>query len=295
MERMMFRMTMLAALAMLASAAAAGAAGIVLEPFKDKLFAYPGILRSADKGAYLVVDYDEMRDINGRDEVPERKVRSKYVSLKVTRQQEDLILPTSAGDIRHLAVGRTAGARVITVYRHGRCGSRKQGMDDFSFGGNFNRIKNLMVANGGLYLSPDFTNFSEAGAAEIAALVSHYAERSPDAEIVVACGSMGGSICWSLAANKTVAARLSGLILLGSMWHDDFVKTPAFRARVPVFIGHGSRDPVFPVESQERFYRAVRKASPGYPIRLVRFETGNHGTPIRMTDWRKAINWMLAR
>jgi hypothetical protein len=26
----------------------------------------------------------------------------------------------------------------------------------------------------------------------------------------------------------------------------------------------------------------------------VRFETGTHGTPIRMTDWRETLNWMLA-
>ena len=291
---MMLRMTALAAL-LLVSVAVAAAAGIVLEPYKDKLFAYPGILSSADDGAYLRVDYNEMRDINGRDEVPERKVQGEYVSLKVKRQQQDLVLPTSAGDIRHLAVGQTAGARVITVYLHGKGGSRKQGMDDFTFGGNFNRIKNLMAANGGLYLSPDFSDFEAAGAQQVAALVTHYAEKSPQASIVIACGSTGGGICWRLAADKAIASRLSGLMLLGSMWDNDFARTPAFKARVPVFIGHGSRDPVFPVESQEEFYRAVRKAAPGYPIRLVRFETGNHGTPIRMTDWRETLNWMLSR
>jgi hypothetical protein len=26
----------------------------------------------------------------------------------------------------------------------------------------------------------------------------------------------------------------------------------------------------------------------------VRFEAGNHGTPIRMTDWRETLNWMLS-
>jgi len=293
MERMKLRMTALAAL--LLASAGAMAAGIALEPFKDKLFAYPGILASADDGALLTVDYNEMRDINGRDEVPERKAQGEYVSLKVKRQQQDLVLPTSAGDIRHMAVGQMAGARVITVYLHGKGGSRKQGMDDFTFGGNFNRIKNLMVANGGLYLSPDFADFEAAGAAQVAALVSHYAEKSPQAGIVIACGSMGGFICWKLAADKTIAPRLAGLMLLGSMWDDDFPRTAAFKARVPVFIGHGSRDPVFPIESQEEFYRAVRKASPGYPIRLVRFETGNHGTPIRMTDWRETLNWMLSK
>ncbi|MGD9914352.1 MAG: alpha/beta hydrolase family protein [Rhizobiaceae bacterium] len=288
------RRPLILAAALLASLGIASA-GIVLEPYKDKLFAYPAILSVADDGDYIVVGYDEMRDINGRDEVPERKVQGQYVSLKVRRAQKDLSLSTPAGEIRHFAVGQTQGASVITIYLHGKGGSRKQGVDDFTFGGNFNRIKNLMAANGGLYLSPDFSDFEEQGTREIATLIAHYAAQSPDAGIVVACGSMGGGICWRLAQDKTVAARLSGLVLLGSLWNDGFRGSPAFKAKVPVLLAQGSRDSVFPVEQQEAFYRSVRKAAPGYPIRMVRFETGGHGTPIRMTDWRETLNWMLGR
>ncbi len=188
----------------------------------------------------------------------------------------------------------TEGARFITVYLHGQGGSRKQGVDDFTFGGNFNRIKNLMADNGGLYLSPDFSDFGAGGTAEIAALIAHYSAKSPGAPVFVACGSMGGQLCWSLANDKTVAPRLSGLLLLGSLWDDGFLSSPAFKRRVPVFFGQGSRDPVFPVEKQEAFYRSIRAKAPGYPARFVRFETGTHGTPIRMTDWRETLNWMLS-
>jgi pimeloyl-ACP methyl ester carboxylesterase len=105
---------------------------------------------------------------------------------------------------------------------------------------------------------------------------------------------MGGGLCWKLAADKAVAAKLSGLLLLGSHWDDTFLASPAFRRRVPVFFGQGSNDKVFPVEKQEAFYRSILKKAPGYPARFVRFETGSHGTPIRMTDWRETLNWMLA-
>ncbi len=264
-----------------------------LKPYKDRLFAYPDILSEADGGAYRVVDYQEMRDINGRDEVPERKARGQYVSLGVKRQQQELALDTTAGRLTHFAVGATSNARVITVYLHGKGGSRKQGVDDFTFGGNFNRIKNLMADNGGLYLSPDFADFEEKGAAQVAALVGHYAAMSPKADVVIACGSMGGGLCWRLAADKTFARRLSGLMLLGSHWDDAFPMTPAYKAKVPVFLGHGSRDPVFPVDRQEAFYKSLQKA--GYPVRMVRFETGSHGTPIRMTDWRETLNWILSQ
>ena len=208
--------------------------------------------------------------------------------------QKDLVLRSDAGKVRHVAVGRTEGARVIAVYLHGQGGSRKQGVDDFTFGGNFNRIKNLMAQNGGLYLSPDFTDFGDKGAAQVAALIAYYAGASPEAEIFVACGSMGGMLCWRLAEHPDVSARLSGLLLLGSLWDQSFLSSPAFRQKVPVFFGHGSGDKVFPVEKQEAFFRAVLEKSPGYPARFVRFETGSHGTPIRMTDWRETLNWMLS-
>ncbi|WP_245340376.1 alpha/beta hydrolase [Mesorhizobium sp. WSM4313] len=265
-----------------------------LKSFKDDLFAYPATLSTSDNGAYTVLDYREMRDINQRDEVPEKRVHAQYTDPGVRKVQQDLMLKTDAGDIRHVAVGRTEGASIIVLYLHGQGGSRKQGVDDFTFGGNFNRIKNLMAANNGLYLSPDFPDFGDKGAAQVAALIDHYAETSPSAKIFVACGSMGGIICWKLAARKDTGGRINGLLLLGSLWDDSFLTSPAFKRRVPVFFGQGSHDVVFPVEKQEAFFRSIlaRKA---YPTRFVRFETGTHGTPIRMVDWRGTLNWMLTK
>jgi len=268
-----------------------------LKPFKDDLFAYPATLSTGDGGAYTVIDYREMRDINQRDEVPEKRVHPQYTDASVRKVQQDLMLKTDAGDVRHVAVGKTEGAGIIVLYLHGQGGSRKQGVDDFTFGGNFNRIKNLMAANGGLYLSPDFTDFGDTGTAQVAALIDHYAEKSPGAKIFVACGSMGGSLCWQLAARNDTGRRIDGLLLLGSLWDESFLASPAFRRHVPVFFGQGSKDPVFPVEKQEAFFRSIiakSKAYP-YPTRFVRFETGTHGTPIRMTDWRGTLNWMLSK
>ena len=281
------------AFALVAGLASAAADG--LAPFKDQLFAYPKTLGESDGGAYRVVDYQEMRDINGRDEIPERRVRAEYVSLSVRRQQSDRILDTGAGKVPHIAVGTDKGARFITVYVHGQGGNRKQGVNDFTFGGNFNRIKNLMADNGGLYLSVDFADFGPAGNAQVAAVIAHYAAASPRAPVFVACGSMGGAHCWMLAERDDMAARLGGLLLLGSHWNDAFIKSPAFKAKVPVFFGQGSRDPVFPVEKQEAFFRSILKRDPRYPAMFVRFESGSHGTPIRMSDWRETINWMLSR
>jgi hypothetical protein len=265
-----------------------------LAPYKDDLFAYPATLSEADGGVYRVVDYREMRDVNERDEVPERRVQKQYVSLGVRSQQKEMKLDSPVGPLRFVAVGRQKDASMIVLYLHGQGGSRSQGVNDFTFGGNFNRVKNLVAKAGGLYLSPDFKDFGDGGAAQVSAIISHFAELSPGAPVIVACGSMGGMLCWKLASDPEVASRLGGLLLLGSLWDESFFSSPAYKRKVPVFFGHGSRDTVFPIEKQEAFYRKLREKSGSYPTRFVRFESGTHGTPIRMSDWREILNWMLS-
>jgi pimeloyl-ACP methyl ester carboxylesterase len=198
---------------------------------------------------------------------------------------------TAAGPVRHIAVGALSGASAITLYIHGQGGSRRQGVDDFTFGGNFNRIKMLMWKNGGLYLTPDFSEFGPKGVAQVAALIEHYLAVFPSAPVFVACGSMGGSICWGLANDRRIAPKLSGLLLLGSFPSNDFAASLAANRKVPLFLGQGSKDKVFAVETVEALYGKLKASN--YPVRMVRFETGTHGTPIRMTDWRATLNWML--
>ncbi len=263
-----------------------------LKPYKDDLFAYPPVLETRDGGAYAIYDYNEARDINERDDIPEKRVKRAWVSLGVTAKQAELKVETRLGALKHFAVGKREGARLIVVYVHGQGGTRKQGTNDWTFGGNFNRIKNLMVANGGLYLSPDVPDFGAKGAGVIADFIAHYAAQSPGAPVFVACGSAGGGICHRLADDPAIAPKLGGLFFLGSFWDDGFASSAAVKRRVPVYIGHGSRDTVFPVAKQEAFYQAIRKT--GSPVRFLRFETGTHGTPIRMVDWKEAIGWMMA-
>ncbi len=106
---------------------------------------------------------------------------------------------------------------------------------------------------------------------------------------------MGGYICHSLADRPETVGRLAGLIYLGAPASAEFVGSAAYRARLPVFIGHGSRDPVFAIGDAEAFYAGLRDSARSYPVRMSRYETGNHGTPIRMVDWRSVINWILAQ
>lgn len=290
--------TLLAALLVLVlTGLPASSAGYRLEPWKDALFAYPKVMDSQFDGDYLRVEYLKKRDIEDRDEIPEQRVKRQYISLDTRRVEQDLAYDSPVGKIKYVGVGAIAGpAKAVVIYLHGQNGSRKQGASDWMFGGNFNRIKNLMARNGGVYLSPDFTDFEDKGKNEIKALILEFARRSPGAPIFVSCGSMGGRLCWALVRDQAVVSKISGLLLLGSNHDSDFINSPVARdprRRFPIYLGHGTRDIVFDWQGEEAFFKDLKAAVPDYPIRLVLFDDGSHGLPIRMTDWRLILNWML--
>lgn len=268
------------------------AAAFELKPYKDRLFAYPRTLQSKDGGKYRIVDYRELRDINGRDQIPEKRVKRKYVDYAARRATRQASLSTQAGAISYFFAGNTRAPRVVTVYIHGIGGSGKQGVNDHSFGGNFNRIKMLMLKNNGLYLSPDAEAYGSGVAQRISAVIQKHTRNFGNRRVVLACGSQGGEICHRLADNATIAPQLAGILFLGSFWSEKYLTSLAVTAGVPTFIGHGSNDTVFAIENMERFYNQIRET--GSPVQMVRFETGTHGTPLRMTDWRRTINWMMA-
>ena len=177
----------------------ASASAVELAPYKDAEFAYPGFIGPSDNALDLTIDYNEMRDINDRDEVPERRVKSPWLDLSVRKVSQDVTIGSDAQALHTIATGVQDNAAFIVVYLHGQGGNRKQGSNDYTFGGNFNRIRNLAARNGGLYLTPDFSDFGDKGAAQVKSIIATFAAKSPNAKLIIACGSMGGFLCHILA------------------------------------------------------------------------------------------------
>lgn len=268
----------------------APADALELRGHKDRLFAYPGILAVEEGGAFVVVDYDKMRDIHQRDQQPERRVRSRYVSLGVKRQSRLAVHQANGREIEIGLTGEYAAARFAVIFVHGRGGDQRLGMNDYTFGGNFNRLKNLMVANGGAYLAPTIESFDDIGARDVKAVIE--AGRAP---VVLACASMGSIICAKLARDPAVVSRLAGMVLLGGAPDSGIVSSAAVKARLPMMFTHGSDDSVYDWKSQKAVFDRVRASSPDYPARFVLFNTGSHGTPMRMTDWKLTLEFLLSR
>ncbi|MEQ8739778.1 MAG: alpha/beta hydrolase [Hoeflea sp.] len=231
-----------------------------------------------------------MRVILRRDEQPERRGRSRDVSLGVKRHSRLAVHQANGREIEIGLTGEYAAARFAVIFVHGRGGDQRLGMNDYTFGGNFNRLKNLMVANGGAYLAPTIESFDDKGARDIKAVIE--AGRAP---VVLACASMGSIICAKLARDPAVVSRLAGMVLLGGAPDSGIVSSAAVKARLPIMFTHGSDDSVYDWKSQKAVFDRVRASSPDYPARFVLFNTGSHGTPMRMTDWKQTLEFVLSR
>nr|BAT30137.1 phospholipase/carboxylesterase precursor [Aureimonas sp. AU22] len=279
--------------AVVALACIATASAEPFAPFKDGLFSYPEPVASLDGGQRLDVPYSEARDIDDRDDIPERRVKRRYVDLKAIGRPEDREIATPGGPLRYATVGSISRTGPILVFVHGRNGDRRLGLNDWSFGGNFNRLKNLLVRNDGIYVTVDGGRLGDADAARIGTLLQQLKREHASSRLILACASMGGQICWSIASGSDAPA-VDAMMLLGSDSSSDrfAAMRRAHKARMPLFLAHGTRDKVYAFDRQVAFYSSVRKGDPTYPIRFVGFEDGNHGTPIRMIDWRDALNWI---
>ncbi|MBX5230077.1 alpha/beta hydrolase [Rhizobium sp. NLR9b] len=275
------------------SAGGPARAADVLPPFKDDLFSRQTVLQTSDGGASEVIDYDEMRDINGRDQIPEKRAQQKYVSLGIRKTQADETLSLDGIRLDVTRVGPSQNAAFTVIFIHGRDGDRRLGANDYSFGGNFNRLKNLVAGNGGVYYSPTVRSFDSNGVAAIEELIRYASAQSPGRPIVLSCASMGSQICWGVARDGDSVKRLKGMLVMSGVTDPDFTRSAFYKSKLPLWFAHGSRDPVYAAADQQALFESLQKAK--YPTHFTLFQTGNHGTPIRMIDWRRVLNWVLGR
>lgn len=262
-----------------------------LKPYKDGLFNYPGILETSDGGDWLTVDYKKPRDIYQRDAVPLVQVKPEYVNKWVRWHQSFDTLNLDGHKLDIFSIGKLSSQRFSVVFIHGRGGDRMLGANDDRFGGNFNRLKNLAYDNGGVYVAPTITSFGEKGVHDVARLIHYLRQTSRGRPVILACASMGSLICHGVTRDPSTVAVLSGMVLMSAVYDPDFESTPFYTAHVPLFFAHGTDDVVYDYRDQQKLYEKIH--AKGYPTRFVLFNTGSHGTPLRMLDWRDTLNWFF--
>jgi hypothetical protein len=276
---------------MLAAASVLPVQALELKPYKDDLFGYPGVLEKRDNGDFLSIDYRKPRDIYERDVQPLVKVKPEYVNKWVNWHQSFDTLDLGGRKLDVFSVGKIGSQRFSVIFIHGRGVDRLLAANDDRFGGNFNRLKNLAYDNGGVYIAPSIKSFDEGGLTDVARLIAYMRKSSGGRPVILACASMGSIMCHGIARDPKSVAMLSGMVLMAGVYDPDFMSTPFYTAHVPVLFAHGTLDEVYSWKDQAGLYDALKKKN--YPARFVLFNTGKHGTPLRMLDWRDTLNWFL--
>jgi hypothetical protein len=224
--------------------------------------------------------------------VSEQSAQALIASVPAAPPQE-LTFQEGGRTFRYSAVGDLSKpAKAIVIYVHGFAADRLQGVGEKQFGGNFARLTRLIAANDAIYLSPDFSGFGREAEAEIGGLITDYAGRSPGAPIFVACVSYGGSLCWRLAEDADASSPLRGILVFGAPVDRAFLNHLEANP-IHVYIGIGTKDAFASWKSADGFFRGIKSAANGYPIRLAIFDGGEHATAVRLTDWVQVLNWML--
>lgn len=274
-------------------------APLTLKPFKDELFGHKALISESHDGLLKIYDYNEKRDIDLRDAIPVKRANTAYVTAISENEQREFNLTISSKDGRKVLptfeVGRSSKARFAVIFIHGANGTRDLGVNDWTFSGNFNRLKHLAIQNGGVYYSPTVRELmSPKGADEILSLMIHIKKTSPEAPIVLACASSGAFVCSNIAKSSDASELLAGMMLMGTSSDATVLRSPLLQNRVPVLFTQGTKDSLASFAGQVAHFESILKMDPNYPTAFVGFHTGGHGVPIRMLDWREALNWIFS-
>ena len=271
---------LLVALAPATAAKAPAAKPYQLAPYKDELFQYANVLDTQYEGDFLLVEYNRPRDLYARDVERGTKVDPKYVSLDTQAVESERTLDVGGHTIAYSNVGKVAGAKAIVIFLHGLGIGRAAGVNDWIHGGNFNRIKNLMMRNDGVYISASFSDFAKKGAAEIKALVL---ERG--APFACRAGVPGlrfrrrqHLLAPHPRSRGQAVARRPGLARLrGGHRLPEARRDSSAGGAGADHISSSKEDTLLGWKSQLKFFRDMKTAVPAYPIRFVLFTQGTHG------------------
>jgi len=266
-----------------------------LKPYKDYLFRYIGwTIKSEYNGDIKYIDYDMKRDIEDRDEIDVDKVFDKYVNIlpksySTTKSYQSKYWTEYYWEVKN-PNDKNTDIKLITIYFHWMWWNYHQWFKDYTFWWNFNRIKNLMVNNHGVYISAWFTDFYTMGTEDMRVLLRKLKKEYPNAKIILSWASSGWTLLWNIMKDPELEKEIYGIILLGSVID---LKTDIYRYNIPIYIAHWTRDPLIWYRTKYQFYDYLKKYNPNYPIKIEFFVWWIHWTPIRMADWKKYINYII--
>lgn len=277
----------------------------VLRQEKDVVLRYPNhpVIQPASQDDavewshpdVLNIFYHKQNHLYGWDEIVVKKAKDERVDLLSVELEKEVNLIEEIVEIQALQAGLLDGAKFAVVFVHGGGGDKTLGFNDWSFGGNFNRLKNLIVKNQGVYYSPSFASGRSATQQARLLIDRIKSHAGKDTPIVFACGSAGASICNALLMSERESDLVDGLIYLGAAQGPRVSFSSLFiKEQKPIIVSHGTYDSVLRWQKMKAAFDDFKQYQVSYPLQFQLVHGGIHGTPIRMFDWRQGLNFIFS-
>jgi len=265
-----------------------------LKPYKNDLFKYQwGVLKSEFNGDIKLIDYSVFRDIEERDVVDVVKVYEKYTekipqNFKILKKYKSDNWEKKYWEIKNANL-LDDEIKIITIYFYWYNWNIDQWVNNETFWGNFNRIQNLMIKNNWIYISTEFTNFSNQWVKDISVLLNDLKLKYKNADILLSAGSSGWTLIWNILKQESLKSIIKWVILIGSVVDNNYL----VNENIPIYIWHWTKDKNLPYTGKYTFYNEIKNQKQNYPIKIEFFDWWLHWTPLRMIDWYLTINWIL--
>lgn len=264
--------------------------------FKDDLFSYRNILYSKYNKEYNLIEYSEEIDIEDRDEIDVDKVYEKYINRNIFEYREEKSFYIYNKELKYWEIKKdnikNKEIEYIIFYFHWMWWNRHQWINDETFWWNFNRIQNLMIKNNWIYISNDFSDFYDRWSEEMLFLIKEKKKQYPNSKIILSWASSWGTLLWNII--KKDSSLINGIILMWSVV-DKHIENIIKYNKIPIYISHWTKDSQIRYEWKEDFYKYIKSIDNNYPILIDIFQDWVHWTPIRMTDWKRAINFIIKK
>lgn len=266
-----------------------------LKPFKDDLFSYHQTLEEKLDWNWRLLEFSMKIDVEDRDEIDVDKVFEHYIDRKTEKYREIKWLYWVEWFNYYEVTDRNqddSEKKLITIYFHWKWWNKTWWINDETFWWNFNRIQNLMIENSWVYITTD-TILWDQWIKDHTKLLEHLKTKYKNAKIVLIWWSNWWLMLWDLVNNQNSNKFIDWIILAWTVLDDkNQVESTKFlvKNKIPVYIAHWNKDHIsfWPKETFLKTFLYM-----WWKWKVVIFNWWIHWTPIRMIDYKEALNWML--
>lgn len=254
--------------------------------FKDDMFTYHNGVWG-DVKWFTWVSYNQKRDLEDRDFIDVDQAFPEWVDLSLKDKEVWETYYDEATKTSYPYYKISWWNKFLFLFVHWLNWNATWWFKDWTFNGNFNRLKHIAYYNKGTYISPTIKNFNNWAKAFWRYIIN-YKKQNPNAKIFIACWSSWGETCWKIYDDINIP--LDWIMMLGSMPPFLWMKS-ALKRNIPIYYGHWEKDRAMPMSWSINTYLNLKKN--GKKVKLEVFTNGVHWTPLRMVDYLSVLRWMV--